>query len=355
MVVLQELKKCWVLSGFERNCDYMRESLFISIIIPAYNVESTIGTLIVNLEMQRFPSFEIIVINDGSTDHTQEVISRLSKKYDNITSISQVNMGVSSARNTGLKSARGQYVLFLDADDNVSNQLLSVVYQKAKHGNFQDELIIFGKENIDSNGKVVSVNKIPEMESQKLTANMFTLLLDNNLLATMYNKVAKRTLIGDNLFQKLSVGEDFQFVLDILEKGPMTSFINKSLYTYELESVGSIMQKYNPDRLTNFVNQKAQMKRIISDISSSKAEELEILSDLNIDTLDRIATNIFRKQSDKSLIDQYTELSNANNEFNTSTPKIIKKYQGVKRVKMFLVVRHNILSFLILSILYKIR
>lgn len=333
----------------------MNKLPFLSIIIPAYNAANTIERLIVVLENQDFDDYELIIVNDGSTDSTESIVRGCTRKYSNITIISQINKGVSSARNTGMKQANGEYLLFLDSDDEISDVLLKTVFQKAKLGRFKDDLIVFGKENVDSTGKIVSVNIVPDTDSTKINAKIFDEILKNNLLPTMYNKVVKRTFVSKLQFKKLTVGEDFQFVLDLIERIPTISMISATLYAYDLESSGSIMQSYNQDRLKNFMNQKSQIETIITKLSSSEIEKASVLENTYLDTLDRITTNVFRKNGGLSYKKKYQELLKARDTFRVQASLVQKNYSGIKRIKMFLVVKCNPITFIILNGLYKIR
>lgn len=274
----------------------MKRIPFISIVIPAYNAAKTIGNIILSLETQNFNDFELIIIDDGSIDETESIVREYAQKYTNINFFSQVNKGVSSARNAGFEKTSGDYVLFLDSDDKVSSHLLTTVYAKAQSGHFRDDLIIFSKKNVNFAGKIVSINQVPEMKSTIIDASIFNTLLKNNLLPTMYNKVVKKEFIKSIRFKNLSVGEDFQFVLDIIQLKPLTAFINTVLYTYDLESNDSIMQKYNSNRLQNFIMQKPQLEKIVASLANSEAEREQVVDAINLDTLNRVITNTFRKR-----------------------------------------------------------
>ena len=93
--------------------------LKLSIIVPVYNVEEYLERCILSLLEQDLPKsdYEIIVVNDGSTDNSYEIANKLAQEHDNIVLISQENKGLSGARNTGLRYVRGKYLLFVDSDD----------------------------------------------------------------------------------------------------------------------------------------------------------------------------------------------------------------------------------------------
>jgi hypothetical protein len=100
----------------------------ISVILPCYNSHNDLQETLTSLQNQTFRNFEIILVNDGSDD--PDTISFLERCPDNITIITQMNMGLSAARNTGIRNARGTYILPLDCDDWLDSSYLSRVYEK---------------------------------------------------------------------------------------------------------------------------------------------------------------------------------------------------------------------------------
>ena len=100
----------------------------ISIIIPAYNVEKYIGECLLSIIKQTFKELEIIIINDGSTDRTEEII-KLFKKDKRIVIINQKNKKQGGARNTGLKIAKGEYIGFIDSDDWIEHNYYEELYK----------------------------------------------------------------------------------------------------------------------------------------------------------------------------------------------------------------------------------
>ena len=91
--------------------------IYFSIIIPAYNAEKYIELCLDSISKQSFNDYELIIINDGSTDHTFNICNRFALNKKQIHLINKENAGVSVARNVGLQQAEGEYVLFVDADD----------------------------------------------------------------------------------------------------------------------------------------------------------------------------------------------------------------------------------------------
>lgn len=106
----------------------------LSIIIPVYNTEKYLTSCLTSLINQDLATsdYEIIVVNDGSTDASEEIILKYKNQYSNLVYIKQENQGVSVARNKGLDVAKGEYVLFVDSDDSLFPNVLGTLYQNAK-------------------------------------------------------------------------------------------------------------------------------------------------------------------------------------------------------------------------------
>lgn len=103
----------------------------ISVIIPVYNGQGTIGRACKSVLEQDYPNVELVLVDDGSKDRTFEILEELAKEHDNVLPVRQENGGVSRARNTGLENATGEYLMFLDADDELAPGILTKVMELA--------------------------------------------------------------------------------------------------------------------------------------------------------------------------------------------------------------------------------
>lgn len=103
----------------------------ISIIVPVYNTEKYIERCLDSIMKQDYPNFEVILVNDGSTDESGIIIQKYKEKYKNISYIKQENKGVGAERNAGIKVAKGDYISFVDSDDLIMedycSHLLSII------------------------------------------------------------------------------------------------------------------------------------------------------------------------------------------------------------------------------------
>ncbi len=144
----------------------------ISIIMPAYNVEDYIDKSITSVLKQSMTDFELIIVNDGSTDHTKDIIERYAKNEPNhIRYYSKDNGGLSSARNYGMKVANGEYITFLDSDDYIESDFLENLYSAGQAK--ESDMILSGQWKVDLQGEKIAtisypVDKIPDFPLRRL-------------------------------------------------------------------------------------------------------------------------------------------------------------------------------------------
>ena len=103
----------------------------ISLVMPVYNVERYLSRALESVQNQTFKNFELIIVNDGSTDKSKEIAESFCDKNENFILINQENEGPSVARNTGLKVCKGDYIGFMDSDDSLEPEFLESLYNAA--------------------------------------------------------------------------------------------------------------------------------------------------------------------------------------------------------------------------------
>ena len=125
------------------------EKPLISVIVPVYNGQDYLEDCITSIEHQTYDNLEIIIINDGSTDSCPSILAEFSAQYPNLTVIHKENGGVTTARNTGLDAAQGEYIWFVDADDFLKPNILGALQRKILAENC-DRLIVGGYQFTDT-------------------------------------------------------------------------------------------------------------------------------------------------------------------------------------------------------------
>ncbi len=123
-----------------------------SVIIPIYNVEKYIDDCVLSVLNQTFVDFELILVNDGSTDNSYEKCLKWNDKDKRVTIVNQKNKWLSGARNAGLDIAKGEYIIFLDGDDMLNNSALSILYQNLN----DDKILIYSYSYINEKNESIS-------------------------------------------------------------------------------------------------------------------------------------------------------------------------------------------------------
>lgn len=199
----------------------------VSIIVPVYNEEQYISTTLDSIINQNFEGFELIVVDDGSTDNTLEIVTeKLSNSKINHKIIYQENNGVSSARNRGIEESCGEYIVFVDADDYILTEHLSQLYNP----DYDFSLIQLVKkdgENI-SNSHVYESEEISTKEFIKLELEM---KIPFNFVQLSYNA----DIIKNNNLkfrEDVTYGEDTDFAMRALSYGNKIKVSNEITYFY---------------------------------------------------------------------------------------------------------------------------
>lgn len=207
----------------------------ISIILPVYNRENFVEECIRSALNQSHPHFEIIVIDDGSTDRSPEICRSLAAEDSRIRLLAGDHAGVSAARNTGLEAAKGDFLFFLDSDDAIHPRLLEALVRdmEATHAAMAAPGVV--KVPAEHWHKAVLSIRQDHRPAQCAYAShqeaLATLFTNNDLLRTIQGVMMRRELVGDTRFRTdLSIGEDFFFVYENLIKGADAVFLNRNWY-----------------------------------------------------------------------------------------------------------------------------
>lgn len=203
----------------------------VSIIIPAYNIEDYIYKAIESATKQILDEIEIIVVNDGSTDNTSNLVKEEIKKDSRIKLVDLENGGVSRARNIGISIAQGEYIMFLDGDDWLDYNAASDLYYKAVDDNL--DMIIFNYYKVFNNDNIEKENLcIPNSIISGEEALKETLL--NNIAPSVWNKFFKRELFNNEVRFKedIAMGEDLLLSVKLCNSAEKVGIVNKSYYFY---------------------------------------------------------------------------------------------------------------------------
>lgn len=220
----------------------------VSIIIPAYNVENYIAECLESVFNQTYKNIECIVIDDGSTDNTAEIIKEYNKKHNNLVYIPQKNQGPSIARNKGLKCAMGEFIFFLDSDDHMGKDFLA---QTIKTSAIQKaDMIFFNMNSFTDNSRYSksierskTTKRFTKLTVEKLyNKNKFFEECEYNLPTVVTSCLIRKSLLDrcDLLFYPGILHEDDLFLMHLFFHVEKVMYINKTGYYHRLRD-NSIM------------------------------------------------------------------------------------------------------------------
>ena len=223
----------------------------ISVIVPAYNVELFIDKCLESLHKQSFDKFEVIIVDDGSTDKTSLIIKSWLKKDLRFKYYYKENGGLSSARNYGLLKSNAEYVSFVDSDDFVAPDFLKTLFLISKLTNsdicqcnfktVKSDNIFFQKDNS------LCLKTINCNEALELLADPSSHLFKDYV----WNKLYKRDLFVNTIFLKNTFFEDTEIMYKLLMKCDKICVINCDLYFYRQVST-SIVHSLDFKKLSDY-------------------------------------------------------------------------------------------------------
>lgn len=208
-----------------------------SFIVPVYNTEKYLKKCLDSLVNQTYKDFEIIVVNDGSTDKSSSIISKYQKKYKNIIVIDKENEGLSMARNRGVQKSSGKYIIFVDSDDYVSNKLLEEVDKKI------DDSDILRFQIATEDEEYTKINEYHEEGFESMCGyDAFKYLSSYHFVEPAWCYVIRKNYYIENKFsfKKGVYHEDFGLIPYVIYKARKVKSIDFIGYYY-IQRNGSIM------------------------------------------------------------------------------------------------------------------
>lgn len=209
-----------------------------SVIVPVYNVELYLSECIESILTQTYKDFEVILIDDGSTDTSGKICDQYSLQDPRIEVIHQRNGGLSAARNSGIEKATGEYILFVDSDDLIKSDTLELLYQKATTS---PDIIVFRMEYFYTDGTKHNSSEIPNFEDvQKYLQHVACNKAFEQCVAC--NKAYKRAMFQNETYRFIKgiLHEDGPFFHATISNTQSIGTINESLYRYRKGRIDSI-------------------------------------------------------------------------------------------------------------------
>lgn len=214
----------------------------ISIIVPVYKVEKYINKCVDSILSQSLKELELILVDDGSPDNCPAICDQYAKIDTRVKVIHQENAGVSSARNTGLYIAKGEFIGFVDADDYVASDMFEKLYDNAI--SYHTSIACCNLNFVDENGGVEYSND----EGCDVITNeeMFKIMFDTTAFLRMgvWNKIYKREILNGVYFDSTQhMSEDLLFLLKVVFKTDKIVYLKEGLYFYFRQRQGAATSK----------------------------------------------------------------------------------------------------------------
>lgn len=250
----------------------------ISVIIPVYNVEKFLRRCLDSVLAQTFQDFEVICVNDGSTDRSGEILASYASKDSRIRVFEQTNQGASVARNNGLAQIHGDYIFFLDSDDVIHYQSFEILTRLLE----------------DNGADMVSFDQLDCTEADVLGKNLDKTSIDFESLETYYSetpvflgthkgkyivhftatsKFFRKELLENISFIPRNRFEDLAYSFGLLSKNPKTVVLKAVLYYYIINENGVFHTSSNLKQMTDY----RECLNYIYSLFKDKKEELEFL------------------------------------------------------------------------------
>ena len=266
----------------------------ISIIVPIYNADKYLDRCINSLLKQTYSNIEIILLDDGSTDNSSNIINKYAKKDKRIVVINKENTGVSDTRNVGIQKASGNYICFCDADDMYNKNYIKKMYEHILEKKV--DAVRCNYKVIDDNNKFMSKGDLKNISKQMYTNNIkekiIPLCLNGNMPCFTYLLMIKKEKLNVYFKTDIAMMEDVIFYIELLSNISSLYITDDTLYTIMYNEKGATNNIKNYKR--NILN-IIQVNNYIKDILKNK----NLLNDyntkqLNVNHLNAISDFIFR-------------------------------------------------------------
>ncbi len=246
----------------------------ISVIIPAYNIDKYINDCLRSIECQTYTNLEIIVVNDGSTDNTREIIEEHKANDYRINVVHQENQGLVSARKRGLEMATGKLCMFIDGDDWIDKELIRSMFFLMKSGEY-DAVHANFIEECNGNSRIhrsVTKNEVLELNCiekriEVLRRRVLASTCDSYITPSIWARIYNTDLVRKLYFlipNEQSYGEDVLFLMHLLMNSERILLTEKAFYHYRVLD-NSLSHNYGLNNLTKITTLYLNMKIVIKD------------------------------------------------------------------------------------------
>lgn len=241
----------------------------VSVIVPVYNVEKYLKEAIESVLNQTYTDFELLLINDRSTDKSKEICEEYSQKDTRIVLLENntENHGPGPTRNIGLDNATGDFIYFMDSDDWIEENLLETCIDRMRETNA--DIVQFGVEYHQDDGK--STSQLYHkgdclVTKDDMKNDFFKFWNDNSLL--IWQQVFKSQTVNGIRFENIKTSEDICYVIDALSNAGIIAYVPKALYHYRYIK-GSTCHSWNGNNIGSLEKMLEHRKNFLSNLGEA--------------------------------------------------------------------------------------
>lgn len=250
----------------------------ISIIIPVYNVEKHLRRCVDSVLKQKNISMEIILVDDGSTDSSGNICEEYSTKHSNVRCIHIDNSGPSTAKNIGYDVATGNYVAFIDSDDEIMPDMFSTMLQSGNHHNA--DIVCCNYIQVDEEGNISHTEHTDKEYVLNQDEALKAILIKDKIYSQCWTKIYKRTTMLENDVRNtegLKTEEDFIYNIRAFACSKTICIVDKPLYIYTHRSK-SLSKDYYKEHISQYIDNRILRLELVDSIIHEKFSHLEIYS-----------------------------------------------------------------------------
>jgi len=221
---------------------------FISVVINGYNTRDYIKQCVESVIEQDFDNYEVLIIDDGSTDDSPEIGEQLAATYPIVKAFTKENGGLADARNYGVEKARGEYILFIDGDDYIEKNSINKIWQKCIEQNKPDIVFLQAVRLYENKNEKRYDSDMDYCELSKNRESALKYISERNMYpASAWRKMIKRQFLIDNniSFKKGQSPEDYEWSIQTFLKAKSFGCCNSKYYFYRQKRKGSISNTAN--------------------------------------------------------------------------------------------------------------
>lgn len=284
----------------------------LSVVVPVYNAEPYLEAAVKSVLGQTFGDFELLLIDDGSTDGSRALLRRFAEEDSHVTVIEQENHGPSYTRNLGIEKARGEYLYFMDADDAIEPDCFAHMMKLAEK--YHPDLLVFGfqKEWPGHPEKTRQYKaRFLVAETHEAVGNLLPVLLENRIQSVMGNKIYRTTFVRQFRFdEKVDVYEDCLFHYAIYNQAESIVIADRIFYHYYQRPAQSLVKAFRESRFDWLITQVTTLRSLFASFGLERRYE-QLWSHYLMDNLMVYLTVVMRESSGLTKDQQLAEIRRA--------------------------------------------